>query len=99
MLSSAWLSHVPEFARSTTGERVNGMRGANVVLSRSGYCNQCADGARAVEAGETLVAPGEKTRVRERSGLLGWRSGPGPRRRGRSTSSSHARGEIRRFWE
>src|SRR2546427_141077 len=36
MLSSAWLSHVPEVARSTTGERVKGMRGANVVLSRSG---------------------------------------------------------------
>src|SRR6266540_3747835 len=62
MLSSAWLSHVPEFARSTTGERVNGMRGGNVVLSGSGYCNQCADGAPAGEPGETLAAPGEKTR-------------------------------------
>jgi len=36
MLSSAWLSDVPEFASSTTGERVNGMRGGNVVLSGSG---------------------------------------------------------------
>ena len=30
MLSSDWLSHVPEFAMSTTGERVNGARGGNV---------------------------------------------------------------------
>src|SRR5439155_17065814 len=61
MLSSAWLSQLPEFARSTTGERVNGMRGGNVVLSGSGYCNQCAAGAPAGEPGETLAAPGEKT--------------------------------------
>src|SRR2546421_2287483 len=35
-----------------------------------GYCNQCADRARAGKSGETLVAPGEKTRVDRKSTRL-----------------------------
>src|SRR2546426_11609746 len=52
MLSSAWLSHVPALARSTTGERVKGVR--------RGICAGMWRRRRCGEPGETLDAAGRR---------------------------------------
>src|SRR2546430_8562340 len=52
MLSSAWLSHVPALARSTTGGRVKGVR--------RGICAGMWGRRRGGEPGETLDAAGRR---------------------------------------
>src|ERR1700704_1285595 len=52
MMSSAWLSHVPELARSTTGGRVKGVRGDILI--------ECGDGVTGENPAKPLDAPGRR---------------------------------------